>query len=116
MCPLADDSQRIMPLINKPLGVLVSAVEDEVVPLIYVMPQQLTYFGIVQDGASLSQAEHHRFNRRTDQFVNAGLVFLLLHGRLVAVDVRMASVVVEHDAWFWHGLAYTSCLEMDQDL
>lgn len=20
--------------------------------------------------------------------------------------------MVEHDAWFWHGLAYTSCLEI----
>ena len=95
-----------MPLINKSLGVLVGAVEDEVVPLIHVVTQQFTHFGIVQDGASLSQAEHHRFNRRADQFVNAGLVLLPLHGRFVAVDVRMASVVVEHDAWLWHGLAY----------
>ena len=88
------------------------AAEDEVVPFVYIVPQQFTHFGIVQDGASLSQAEHYHFNRRAHQFVNAGLVFLLLHGWLVAVDVWMASVMVEHDAWFWHGLAYTSYLEI----
>ena len=24
--------------------------------------------------------------------------------------------MVEHDAWFWHGLAYTSCLEMNEGI
>ena len=75
---------------------------DQVGPLVHVVPPELAGLGVVEHGAPLAQGEDQGFDGSSQHLVHGRFVLLLLHGRLVHVDQRMAAVVVKVDARLLH--------------
>ena len=101
MRPVADDAQRIVAAIDEVFGVLVGAPEDEMRPLVDVVSPEFADLRVVQDGASVAQAEHEGFNGSSRKFIDGGFVLFLLHRRLIHVDQGMSAVVIEEEVRFF---------------
>ena len=97
---VAHDAQGILSRFQHHLGVLVGPAEDQVRPLLDRISPELADLGLVENRAPVSQPEHQGVDRSSQHFVHRGLELLLLHGRFIHVDSRMASVVIKHDPGF----------------
>ena len=98
----AHQPQRVVAGVDEGLRVLVGAPKDDVVPAVDIVAEKLADLGVVEHGAALAETEGNGLHRRAGEFVDARSVLLAAHGRLVAVDVRVPAVVVEHDSWLRH--------------
>ena len=99
---LAKDPQRILAPVDEALGVYGGAAEDLVVPDLDVVAHQFAGTGGVQHRASLAQGEVDSLHWRAGQLVDHRDVLLAEHRWLVAIEVAVAGVVVEHDAGSVH--------------
>ena len=113
---LADDAEGVVTTVDEALGVPGGAAEDLVIPGFDVVAHQLADAGVVQHRAPFAETKGDGFNGGAGQLLDHRDVFLPVHGRLVAVEVAVAGVVVEHDQRSVHGCSprfWTSLSEVE---
>ena len=99
---VAEHLERIASGFDQLGKILVGPLPDQMRPLLYIPSPQRAHLRIVEQALRIAQGQRQRLDWRPHQLVYRRLQLFFLHRRLVHVDQRVPTVVVEKNAWFGH--------------